>query len=86
MYLAYLGAFVIHLYIHVISTNDVTGLFHPGHMQYDNDRNKGASGEPSLAEMTKKGIEILKKNDKGFFLMVEGTYKIAYVIVKPRSA
>ncbi|KAL5012439.1 hypothetical protein ScPMuIL_010990 [Solemya velum] len=54
------------------NTDYVLGLFHPGHMQYDNDRNKGASGEPSLAEMTKKGIEILKKNDKGFFLMVEG--------------
>ncbi|KAL5012440.1 hypothetical protein ScPMuIL_010991 [Solemya velum] len=48
------------------------GLFEPSHMQYEKDRNKGPTGEPSLAEMTRKAIEILKKNDKGFFLMVEG--------------
>ena len=32
-----------------------------------------AAGEPSLAEMTEKAIRILRKNDKGFFLLVEGT-------------
>ena len=31
--------------------------------------------EPSIAEMTRKAIEILRKNDKGFFLLVEGTEK-----------
>jgi alkaline phosphatase len=29
-------------------------------------------GQPSLAEMTAKSIELLSKNPKGFFLMVEG--------------
>jgi len=29
--------------------------------------------EPTLAEMTSKAIDILKKNDKGFFLIVEGS-------------
>ena len=28
--------------------------------------------EPSLQEMTETAIKILKKNNKGFFLMVEG--------------
>jgi alkaline phosphatase len=28
--------------------------------------------EPSLLEMTSKALEILKKNDKGFVLLVEG--------------
>ena len=41
-----------------------------GHMSYELDRN--ATQEPSLAEMTGKAIDILAKNPKGFFLMVEG--------------
>lgn len=31
-----------------------------------------SSAQPSLAEMTARGIEILSKDDEGFFLMVEG--------------
>ncbi|KAL5012742.1 hypothetical protein ScPMuIL_011293 [Solemya velum] len=50
----------------------VLGLFEPSHMQYEQDRNTGPDGEPSLAEMTRKAIEILQKNEEGFFLMVEG--------------
>jgi hypothetical protein len=42
-------------------------------MQYDLDRDTSASGEPSLAEMTKTAIEILSKGDNGYFLLVEGT-------------
>lgn len=45
-------------------------------MQYEYQREKGPSGEPSLAEMTKKAIEILQKNDKGYFLLVEGILKL----------
>jgi alkaline phosphatase len=32
---------------------------------------KDTGGEPSLTEMTEKAIQILKKNPKGYFLMVE---------------
>ncbi|HBX67082.1 MAG: alkaline phosphatase [Balneola sp.] len=32
-----------------------------------------AEGEPSTAAMTSKALEILNKNEKGFFLMVEGS-------------
>jgi alkaline phosphatase len=46
-------------------------LFDEGEMKYDFDRNKET--EPSLAEMTGKAIRILSKNEKGFFLMVEGS-------------
>ncbi|XP_048776554.2 alkaline phosphatase, tissue-nonspecific isozyme-like isoform X2 [Ostrea edulis] len=53
-------------------TDYVLGLFESSHMQYEYQREKGPSGEPSLAEMTKKAIEILQKNDKGYFLLVEG--------------
>lgn len=48
------------------------GLFNYGHMTYEVDRNSGPEGEPSLAEMTKKAIQILRKNPLGYFLMVEG--------------
>ena len=52
------------------STKKLVGLFTSSHMSYDIDRD--SSVEPSLAEMTSKAIDILSKNDKGFFLMVEG--------------
>ncbi|MGL5487536.1 MAG: alkaline phosphatase, partial [Shewanella sp.] len=35
------------------------------------DRNDDVAGEPSLTEMATKSLEILKKNDKGFLLIVE---------------
>ena len=39
-------------------------------MMYEKQRNE--TKEPSLAEMTAKAIQILKKNENGFFLLVEG--------------
>lgn len=50
----------------------VLGLFEMSHMEYEADRAKDKAQEPSLADMTAKAIEILKQNDKGFVLMVEG--------------
>jgi alkaline phosphatase len=50
----------------------VLALFEPGHMQFELDRATDKAGEPSLAEMTTKAIQILKRNPKGFFLLVEG--------------
>ena len=44
-------------------------------MNFDADREDPAyesAGEPSLAEMTEKAIQILQKNTEGFFLFVEG--------------
>lgn len=48
------------------------GLFNRSHMQYDVDREKDAGGEPSLAEMAVKAVDLLAKNENGFVLMVEG--------------
>ncbi len=48
------------------------GLFERSHMEYEHDRPKDAGGEPSLSEMTSKAIDLLAKNRKGYFLMVEG--------------
>lgn len=50
----------------------VLGLFEPQHMRYDFERGEDGAGEPSLAQMTKLAIEVLKRNRNGFFLMVEG--------------
>ncbi|MBL8967729.1 MAG: alkaline phosphatase [Spirochaetaceae bacterium] len=47
------------------------GLFAPVAMAYDLDRDPAR--EPSLAEMTKKAIELLSGDKEGFFLMVEGS-------------
>lgn len=55
----------------VASTDRVLGLFNSSHMEYEEDRKNDTAGEPSLSDMTKKSIDILKKNNKGFFLMVE---------------
>ncbi len=48
------------------------GLFEPSHMRYVADRESDGAGEPELADMTRKAIDVLKRNRKGFFLMVEG--------------
>ncbi|MDI1299048.1 alkaline phosphatase [Methylotenera sp.] len=58
--------------INPASTTKLLGLFEPSHMQYDFDRPADTAGEPSLAEMTDKAIDVLKNNPKGYFLMVEG--------------
>lgn len=54
------------------STGDkLWGMFAESAMAYDIDRDPAK--EPSLAEMTEKALEVLSKNEKGFFLMVEGS-------------
>ena len=49
-----------------------SGLFEHSHMNYEVDRTADAAGEPSIEEMTQKAIQILQKNPKGYFLLVEG--------------
>lgn len=47
------------------------GMFAPAGMAYNMDRDPAK--QPSLAEMTTKAIEVLSKDEDGFFLMVEGS-------------
>jgi alkaline phosphatase len=54
------------------TTDYLLGLFEPSHVQYEADRANDPAGEPSLTEMTEKSINMLKKNQSGFFLHVEG--------------
>ncbi|XP_076447098.1 alkaline phosphatase, tissue-nonspecific isozyme-like isoform X2 [Babylonia areolata] len=51
-------------------TDHLLGLFTESHMTWELSRDDNS--EPSLSEMTAKALEVLKKNDKGFFLFVEG--------------
>jgi alkaline phosphatase len=53
-------------------TRHLLGLFEPQHMKWETDRGGDSAGEPSLAEMTAAAIEILARDEQGFFLMVEG--------------
>jgi alkaline phosphatase len=53
-------------------TGRLVGLFNGDHLSYEYDRVNDKEDEPSLAEMTKSAITLLKKNHKGFFLVVEG--------------
>jgi alkaline phosphatase len=50
----------------------VLGLFQPSHMHYEHDRPDDMAGEPSIAEMTTRAIEMLSGRENGYFLMVEG--------------
>jgi alkaline phosphatase len=54
------------------TTDHLLGLFDASHMEFEIDRGGDLGGEPSLSEMTAKAIEILSRNPRGFFLMVEG--------------
>ncbi len=54
-------------------TKHLMGLFDPSYMKYEADRvRSSAPNDPSLAEMTLKSIDILKHNNNGYVLMVEG--------------
>ncbi|MGL5086690.1 MAG: alkaline phosphatase [Clostridium sp.] len=49
------------------------GMFAEYDLAYDFDKDEFRPEEPTLKEMTEKAINVLGKNDKGFFLMVEGS-------------
>lgn len=53
------------------TTDHLLGLFERSHLEFEHDRPRDIGGEPSLSEMTAKAIAILRRNKKGFFLMVE---------------
>ena len=55
------------------SNKKVWGMFTDDAMLYDFDRSTLAPDQPSLGEMTRKAIEILSQNPKGFFLFIEAS-------------
>ena len=53
-------------------TSRLLGLFEPDHMKFEHDRPRDRAGEPSLAEMTRTALSVLKRHRGGFVLVVEG--------------
>ena len=63
--------FIVDYYdVFITSPSPPPALFEPGDLLYDLDRNPLL--DPSIEEMTEKAIRILRKNPRGFFLLVEG--------------
>lgn len=65
--------------VDVEKTTHLLGLFERSHMRFDHDRQnppndpgRVAADEPSLAQMTRTALQLLKKNPRGYVLMVEG--------------
>lgn len=60
--------------IDVDKTDYLLGLFESDHCMYRNDiiDNRLLRQEPLLTDMTRKAIQMLQKEDNGFFLLVEG--------------
>jgi alkaline phosphatase len=50
----------------------VWAVFSESHMPYEIDRINQGINVPTLAQMTRKGIEVLSNYPNGFFMMVEG--------------
>ena len=64
-----LGQLETSLFIYILSS----GLFSSSGMAYHIEReSKNRTFEPTMEEMVVKALQILKKNPKGFFLLVEG--------------
>lgn len=54
------------------NVDHLLGLFEQGHMNYEAERSQDKGGDPSLAQMSEKAVDILVKNSNGYFLMIEG--------------
>lgn len=55
------------------NTDYLLGLFESDHCHYNLDiQNQNLEEEPTLTEMVEAAVKILQKNDKGYFLFVEG--------------
>jgi alkaline phosphatase len=53
-------------------TDFLFGLFEPDHLLYLDEILAGNKDDPTLEEMVEKAIQILSKNEKGFFVFIEG--------------
>jgi alkaline phosphatase len=53
-------------------TSHLLGLFAPKHLRFEAERENATPCQPSLTRMTLKALDMLERNPKGYFLMVEG--------------
>ncbi|EDW57157.1 membrane-bound alkaline phosphatase [Drosophila virilis] len=58
------------------NTDYLLGLFANGHLPYDGDRARSPRNshlaDPSLTELTEAALRVLRRNEQGYFLFVEG--------------
>jgi alkaline phosphatase len=52
-------------------TTHLLGLFESSHMEFEHDRANDIGGEPSLSAMTREAIQMLARNQGGYYLHVE---------------
>ncbi|XP_061401864.1 alkaline phosphatase [Musca vetustissima] len=53
-------------------TSKLLGLFHSSHMEYNAKAGVAKPSQPRLKDMTEAAIKMLEKNDKGYYLFIEG--------------
>jgi len=61
-------------------------LFEESHMEYEYDRPSDTGGEPSIAEMTGKAIDLLNENDEWFLHVESGRIDHAHHATNPFRA
>jgi alkaline phosphatase len=54
------------------TTGQLLGLFEPEHLRYERDRAADPAGEPSLAELVGRALDLLERRRDGYVLIVEG--------------
>lgn len=68
----YISSYTEFKELNITSVTKLVGLFADSHLLYDLEREAQPNSEPSIEELTLTALSILKKNPRGFFLMVEG--------------
>lgn len=61
--------------VDIANTSKILGIFATNHLPYHAVKTEET---PSLANMTKQAIKLLRKNDNGFLLMVSLNFKILF--------
>lgn len=60
-------------------TDFLLGIFANGHLPMEYARDKGEKGPPSLEEMTVAALKVLRRNEKGFLLVVSWKGRFLYL-------
>lgn len=70
------------LAVDVAKTDYLLGLFEDDHMPYqlEVDNNNRGNMEPTLTDLTTVAIKMLQKEEKGFFLFVEGKFDFCEIV------
>lgn len=62
--------------VDIRNTSKLMGIFASGHLPYQGAKDPDT---PSLTNMTRQAIRMLRKNKKGFFLMVRSIFPFSFL-------